>query len=126
LIKYLTYVFLLVFLMSPVFSSGSISKLEIYPWPVELSEGDAFLLQAVGRNDEGSVVPLQIVSWSVEPEELGRFSSINAIKTTFTAEKKGKGKLTVKYGDILCEKEIIVYDTFPPYNDLWPVRNSEE
>ncbi|MEQ8188407.1 MAG: hypothetical protein ABRQ39_10605 [Candidatus Eremiobacterota bacterium] len=126
MIKYLKYVFLLVCLMSPVFSSGSVSKLEIYPWPVELSEGDSFLLQAVGRNDEGSVVPLQIVSWSVEPEELGRFSSINAIKTTFTAEKKGKGKLTVKYGDILCEKEIIVYDTFPPYNDLWPVRNSEK
>jgi len=112
--------------MSPVFSSGSISKLDIYPWPLELSEGDSFLLQAVGRNEEGVVVPLQIVSWSVEPEELGRFSSINAIKTTFTAEKKGKGKLTVKYGDILCEKEIIIYDTFPPYNDLWPVRNSEK
>lgn len=107
-------------------TSGYISKLEIYPSPVELSEGDSFLLQAVGRNEEGVVVPLQIVSWSVEPEELGRFSSINSIKTTFTAEKKGKGTLIVKYGDILCEKEIIIYDTFPPYNDLWPVRNSEQ
>ncbi len=108
-----------------MYTSGYISKLEIYPSPVELSEGDSFLLQAVGRNEEDVVVPLQIVSWSVEPEELGRFSSINSIKTTFTAEMKGKGTLMVKYGDIFCKKEIIIYDTFPPYNDLWPVRKCE-
>jgi hypothetical protein len=122
------YIFLFFLFLSifPVFSSDSISKLEIYPRPVELSLGDSFLLQAVGKNDEGTILPLLIVSWSVEPSELGRFSSINGIKTTFTAERKGKGKLILRYKDIICEQEIIIYDTLPPYNDIWPGRKQGE
>ncbi|HPZ09795.1 MAG TPA: hypothetical protein PL110_16980 [Candidatus Eremiobacteraeota bacterium] len=116
-------IFLLI--LSPARSSDAISKLEIYPRPVEFSQGDTFFLQAVGRNEEGKVLPLLMVFWSVEPKELGRFSSINTIKTSFTAEKKGKGKLILRCENITCEEDIIIYDTFPPYNDIWPVRKGE-
>ena len=121
---YILSVTLFLFLIfSPAVFSGEIVSLEIYPRPVELSVGDEVLLRVVGRNSEGRIFPVLFPVWSVDEKELGRFSSLNEPVTTFTAEKKGKGKIFVLFGDVLCEQEIIIYDTLPPANDLWPKRN---
>jgi hypothetical protein len=105
--------------------ASSIAKLEVFPRPVELSVGDTVNLKVIGRAEDGSILPLLYPLWSVEPQELGRFSSINSPEISFTAEKKGKGKLIIIYGDVKSEQEIIVYDTLPPYNDIWPPRSQK-
>ncbi len=108
--------------VSPVIFPSDIVSLEVYPRPLELSVGDTILFKVVARNSEGRVFSVLFPQWSVDQKDLGRFSSLNEPVTTFTAEKAGKGKIIVSYGEVKGEQEIIIYDTLPPYNDIWPKR----
>lgn len=117
-------IFLILILQSCLCAS-EIVKLEVFPRPVEISVGDTVDLKVIARGEDGKILPLLYPVWSVEPQDLGRFSSINSPAISFTAEKKGKGKLIITYGEIKSEQEIIVYDTLPPYNDIWPPRNQK-
>jgi len=112
----------IILIISPVIFPSEIVSLEVYPRPLELSVGDTILFKVVARNIEGRVFPVLFPQWSVEQKDLGRFSSLNEPVTTFTAEKAGKGKIIVLYGEVKGEQEIIIYDTLPPYNDIWPKR----
>lgn len=115
----------LIFILQSCLCASEIVKLEVFPRPVEISMGDTVNLKVIARGEDGKILPLLYPVWSVEPGELGRFSSINSPEISFTAEKNGKGKLIVRYGEIKSEQEIIIYDTLPPYNDIWPPRKQK-
>ena len=120
------FILILFFISYCPSEASEIISIEIYPRPVEISVGDTVLLRAVGKDAEGKIIELLFPLWSVDNNDLGRFYSINDTIISFTAEKKGKGRIIVKSGNVTGEEEIIIYDTLPPYNDIWPVRKSDK